>query len=92
MEQCEVCLEVVEDYGSKDIIFYDDMPFHRDCFKEKAEDEMPEEPAQEVKELVDDPDLTRFEVDGNLLVPWKKNQIESEKNATPNEKEERKQQ
>lgn len=71
-EQCSVCLEFVEDYGRDDIIFYDDQPFHRECFKEKADDEMPEEAAERVKELVDDPALTRFEKDGNLLIPWTK--------------------
>lgn len=72
MEQCEVCLELVEDYSRDDVIFYDDMPYHRECFKEKADDEMPEEAAEKVKELVDDPALTRFEKDGNLLIPWTK--------------------
>jgi hypothetical protein len=80
-EQCGVCSEFVEDITRNNIIFYEDQPFHRECFKEKAEDEMPPEPAEEVKELVDDPALTRFEKDGNLLVPWKRSG-DSKRNPT----------
>lgn len=81
-EQCSVCLEFVEDYDRDDIIFYDDQPFHRKCFKEKAEDEMPEAAAKKVKQFVVDPEVIRFEKHGNLLIPYTKSidEINSVKN------------
>lgn len=68
MRQCGGCLEFFEEDEEPEI-WWDEQPFHRECLKEKVDEDVLEENREDYYEVIEDPDIVALEPRGNAAVP-----------------------